>query len=709
MKPMTNLQPADLLGTLRVRPLIGDGAMATLLHQSGVPIRTCFESLCLTRPELVCDVHRAYISAGADVIQTNTFSGHRLGLARYGLQAQVEEINRAAVRIAREAAEVARDADVTPRRVFVLGTMGSTADLGTADGLHAHEIDTRDSRWDTHRLRSAPDRTVDTSASGLRALYEEQATALLAEGVDGILLETFPDLDEMLLAIETVRSLTPLPIVANLSPDAIGVTRDGHALDEAFAAMRQAGADVVGLNCRLGLSGILRSYEELALNPRLIYAAVPNGGMLHLVEGDYSFTGSTDYFADILTKLVQRGVSFVGGCCGTTPEHIRALAQRLQSNEGVAASWVDSPTDRQTGRADQTTGPASGISASHLTDAGGYRVTVQPSVTDRDQAEVVRVRGVLATRDARRPRGFDPLHDSLVHRARRQVTVIVELDPPRTLSVSRYLEGARQLTAAGADAITIADNSLGTVRVSNMAIASLLKAEGIEPLVHVTCRDRNLIGQQSHLMGLHVLGIHHILLVTGDPSRFGDLPGATSVYDVSSIELTKMVKRLNEGIAFSGQPLKQPSRFVVGTSFNPHVLHFDKAIDRLRRKLDAGADFVMTQPMFDPRMFERIARATEEFGVPVFVGVMPLTSARNAQFLHNEVPGIHIPEHVLERMNAAPSEAAAAEGLRIAEALIAEALHHFNGIYLITPFLRYELTVQLTEFIRTAEGARRRA
>ncbi|MBX5437788.1 MAG: methylenetetrahydrofolate reductase, partial [Alicyclobacillaceae bacterium] len=229
----------------------------------------------------------------------------------------------------------------------------------------------------------------------------------------------------------------------------------------------------------------------------------------------------------------------------------------------------------------------------------------------------------------------------------------------------------------------------------------------IEPLVHVTCRDRNLIGQQSHLMGLHVLGIPHILLVTGDPSRFGDLPGATPVYDVSSTELTRMVKRLNSGIGFSGQALRQPARFVVGTSFNPNVANFDKAIDRLRRKVEAGADFVMTQPLFDLRMFERIARATEDLGVPVFVGIMPLVSERNALFLHHEVPGIQIPEEVLRRMSGADgAEAALREGVQIAKEAVEEALRWFNGIYLITPFLRWELTVSLTEHVRRIAQAR---
>ncbi|WP_026960971.1 bifunctional homocysteine S-methyltransferase/methylenetetrahydrofolate reductase [Alicyclobacillus herbarius] len=673
------------LQALRQRPLIGDGAMATLLHQAGAPIRTCCEALCLTHAHWVEKVHRAYLEAGADVIQTNTFSGHRIGLARHGLADAVKEVNQAAVRAAKSAVasvgangagvhgvrQNAASADESKsdashgvawhgeRQVFILGTIGSTADLGHSHGHAA----------------AAP-----LAASDLALVYEEQASALLAAGVDGILLETFPDLEEMLLAIEAVRKLTSLPIVANLSPDAIGVTRDGHALADAFMAMQEAGADVVGLNCRLGLSGILRSYESLSLNPTSLYAAVPNGGMLQLEDGDYSFTGSTAYFADILSQLAAYGVRFLGGCCGTTPEHIRALAEHLKDWQPT----TESPTG--TARATESCPRVLTRSARGTTDA-----PAAPAPASAGHEEPTAPT------------------ESLVERVQRQVTVIVELDPPRTPSLGRYLEGARALHQAGADAITIADNSLGTVRVSNMAVASLLKAEGIEPLVHVTCRDRNLIGQQSHLMGLHVLDIHHILLVTGDPSRFGDLPGATSVYDVSSTELTKMVRRLNQGVAFSGQPLKHPVHFVVGTSFNPHVRNFDKAIERLQRKLDAGADFVMTQPVYDVRLMERIARAVEPFAAPVFIGIMPLTSARNAQFLHNEVPGIDIPDAVLTRMTAAPAETAAEEGLAIARTLIVEALHHFRGIYLVTPFLRYELTVQLTQFIRSATAAKQYA
>jgi homocysteine S-methyltransferase len=303
------------------------------------------------------------------------------------------------------------------------------------------------------------------------------------------------------------------------------------------------------------------------------------------------------------------------------------------------------------------------------------------------------------------PPGEAAVPSPLLAAVARRTTVIVELDPPRTLDVTRFLAGAQALAGAGADLITMADNSLGHVRVSNMALAAILKQMGIEPLVHVTCRDRNLLGQQSHLMGLDVLGVHHILLVTGDPTRFGDLPGATAVYDVSSMELTRMVKRLNAGVAFSGQAMRHPAKFVVGTSFNPHVVQFDKALARLRRKVEAGADFVMTQPVFDEGMLERIALATEDLGVPVFIGIMPLVSHRNAQFLHNEVPGIQIPAPVLARMEMAPAESAAEEGLAVAMELVDTAAQYFRGLYFITPFLRYDLTARLTSYAREREGA----
>ncbi|WDL97287.1 bifunctional homocysteine S-methyltransferase/methylenetetrahydrofolate reductase [Alicyclobacillus sp. ALC3] len=624
--------------TLLAETWVGDGAMATLLHQWGVPIRTCYEALSVSMPEWVANVHKAYLNAGANFIQTNTFGAHKSGLARYHAEREVASINTAAVHVARLAVQEFLDQPhperlgANRRRPLVFGTIGS---IGGARAAGFGALD--------------PD--VQKEIGGE---YDEQASALLAAGVDGIVLETFAEATEMVYALEVVRSLTDLPVLANLSPETIGVTVDGVPVAEAFEAMRSAGATVVGLNCRLGPSGILRTYEQITLHPGVAYAAVPNAGILQREDNDLRYTGSAEYFADIAERLWRQGVRWLGGCCGTTPTHIEQLALRVANVEAGAQTPILSQAEAK---------PRIEVRAAHVeTPVSGAATIVAQAAT--------------------------------------KTTVIVELDPPRTVQSKRFLAGARALRDAGADFITMADNSLGHVRVSNMALAALLKQEGIEPLVHVTCRDRNLIGQQSHLMGLEVLGVRHILLVTGDPTRFGDLPGATSVYDVSSTELTRLVKRLNAGIAFSGQPMRQPSRFVVGTSFNPYVANFDRALERLKRKVDAGADYVMTQPVFEPQRVEQLARATDGLGVPVFIGVMPLVSHRNAQFLHNEVPGIAIPEDVLARMASAPEETATEMGLKVAEEILDVATECFRGIYLITPFLRYELTESLTAYVK---------
>ncbi len=605
--------------------VVGDGAMSTVLHQYGAPVRSCMEALCVTNPELVSTVHRSYVEAGATLIQTHTFGAHRTGLARYGYEGRLEDINRAAVRLARQAAG---------DKAYVFGTIGSIA------GLSSQGLVTDEARREE-----------------MRQEFREQALVLLSEGVDGLILETFPELDELLLALGELRSLTDLPIITNLAPVTVGFTRDGVPVSEAFERLQARGSDVVGLNCELGPSNILRTFETTPRKPGALYSAVPNSGLLHVTDGQFGYTGSPEYFADIAARLVACDVRFLGGCCGTTPDHIRAVVQKIGSMKALPHTnhWAEVEVVEPSG------GDGSAPASDDQGDAGVYSVVKQ--VTTKR-------------------------------------TIIVELDPPKTLHVGRYLKAAVALRDAGADMLTLADNSLGSVRISNMAIASLLRQRGIEPLVHVACRDRNLIGQQSHLMGLHVLGIHNVLLVTGDPSRYGDLPGATSVYDVSSIELSRMVKRLNSGIAFTGQTLKSPSQFIVGTAFNPHVRNFDKAVERLRRKVEAGADYVMTQPVFDVETLGRIAAATKDLGVPVFIGISPLTSYRNAVFLHNEVPGMQLPSAVLQRMEKRAEGEAHLEGLAIAKELLDAALPQFQGIYLMTPFLRYELTVELTEYIR---------
>ena len=607
----------DLRTETRSRLMVADGAMATFLYQSGVPVGVCCEELNLTHPDMIRSVHEAYVQAGACLIETNTFGVNREALARYGLEHKVIPITRAAVKIAREAAG---------ESAYVAGSIGSIT---------------------AGRVRTEP-------LENYREYYEELAVALLHGGVDGIILETFQDLDELLLALEVTRSLTKLPIFAQLSTIEVGSTRDGYTVSEAFRIIDQAGADVIGLNCRLGPAEMLRTLETAIIPAGAILSIIPNAGRLGIIEGELTYKSSPEYFAEHALRLREQGVHLFGGCCGTTPEHIRAMSKAL---EGL------SPLPR-----------------------------VNPEQVSGRGIEQIREEGITVQAQV-------PWKDSLVDRVKKERTVLVEFDPPKDLETEAFFRGCYELDQAGAAVVTLADNAMANVRMSNMALGALMKERyEIEPLLHVACRDRNLIGQQSHLMGLHALGIHQILVVTGDPSRFGDLPGASSVFDVSSLDLIRMTKQLNQGISFSGQLLKSRAQFIVGTAFNPHVRNFEAAIKRLERKVEAGADFVMTQPVYDRETIRQIYEGTRHISIPVFIGIMPLTGERNAEFLNNEVPGITISQAGLNRMRGLKGEPGRQEGVAMAKELIDATMEHFKGIYLITPFNYYEMTVELTKY-----------
>ncbi|GED53144.1 bifunctional homocysteine S-methyltransferase/methylenetetrahydrofolate reductase [Brevibacillus borstelensis] len=604
----------DLRVYLQDNLLIGDGAMATQLYRTGVPVGVSFEELCLSNPQLVHDVHKAYYDAGARLLETNTFGANRDALSRYGLEHKVTRINRAAVAIAREAAK----ADA-----FVIGSIGSIL---------------------AGRVRQ---KAMDE----FRDQFEEQAIALIHAGVDGLILETFLDVEELLLAIDVIRPLTDQPLICQLATLEVGRTRDGYTLTEAFSLLQKAGADIVGLNCRLGPAEILRSYERVQVPEGTLLSAFPNAGRLGLTDGEYAYKSSPEYFAESAKRLREQGVRLLGGCCGTTPEHVKAMADALH---GLAP-----------------------------------QVRVNPSETENERPSL----SSYNVRDRQKP--------SIVERVKTGTTIIVEFDPPKDLDTEGFLQGCCELHKAGADSITLADNSLANVRMSNMALGAIMKSQyGMDPLIHIACRDRNLIGQQSHLMGLHALGIDQVLVVTGDPSRFGDLPGASSVFDVTSFDLIRMVKQLNEGISFSGRPLKQKAQFIVGAAFNPNVRQIDAAIKRLEKKVEAGADFIMTQPVYDAEAIRLVYESTKHINIPVFIGIMPLTSQRNAEFLHNEVPGIKLSDEALARMRKVQGEEARQEGIKMAKELLDAAIPIFNGIYLITPFNYYAMSVELIQYVR---------
>lgn len=620
--------------------IVADGAMATLLYQLGVPVGTCYEELNLTNPGLIRSVHEAYIQAGARLIETNTFGVNRDALKRYGLENKVSEIIRAAVEVAQAAAK---------DKAYVLGSIGS---------IVAGRV-----RMDRLTL--------------LRNQYEEQVSALLEGNVDGVILETFQDLDELLFVLQIVRSLTQRPVFAQLATLEVGRTRDGYTVSEAFKLLHEAGTDIIGLNCRLGPAEMLRTLEQSYTPEDAIISIFPNAGRLGLLEGELCYKSSPEYFAEYALRLREQGVRIIGGCCGTTPEHVRAITKAWEAL---------SPLPRVNPN-DATEEASKGKSQDQRLQEQRTQQSQKPK-----QALVCKINPI---------EGGVSLKKTILDQVREDPTVIVEFDPPKDLETEEFFRGCQALYQAGAAAVTLADNSLANVRMSNMALGALMKERyGIEPLLHVACRDRNLIGQQSQLMGLHALGINQILVITGDPSRFGDLPGASSVFDVSSFDLIRMTKQLNEGISFSGQPLKHKANFTVGTAFNPYVRNFDTAIKRLERKVDAGADFVMTQPIYDEETLELIYEGTKYISIPIFIGIMPLTSQRNAEFLHNEVPGISLSEEALRRMQGLKGEIARNEGITMSKELLDRALKRFKGIYLITPFNYYEMTAELTKYVQ---------
>jgi len=603
----------SFLEKLKNQILIADGAMGTLLYSYGKD--SCLEELNLSQPNHIQSIHQAYINAGADVIQTNTYAANYLKLQRYGLEDYVKEINSAAVQLAKQAA--------AETNTYVLGTIGGNRGI-KPDSLSIEE---------------------------LKRSFREQLYCLLLEGVDGLLLETFYDLEELETILTIARKETKLPIIAQVSHQEPGFLQDRTPVNDVLKRLEALGADVVGLNCRLGPHHMLLALEQIELPEHAFLSAYPNASLPAYTDGKFHYEGDADYFRNSARAFRSQGVRLIGGCCGTTPEHIKAFAAELKNSIPISEKIV--------------------------------KLKPKSIIVDRLSPE----------------REFTPLQEIVKERP----SVIVELDPPRKLDTTKFFEGAKALKEAGIDSITLADNSLATVRISNESLGYLVKEKlGMRPLIHIACRDRNIIGLQSHLMGLHTLGMSDVLAITGDPARVGDFPGASSVYDVSSFELIQMIKQLNEGLSFSGKDLGQKTAFSIAAAFNPNVRSVEKAVKRLEKKIQYGADYFISQPVFSEEKLIEVYENTKHLDAPIYIGLMPLTSSKNAEFLHNEVPGIKIADSIRNRMaslNDNPLQAAR-EGIEITKSLIDTALDLFNGIYLITPFLRYELTAELALYAR---------
>jgi homocysteine S-methyltransferase len=606
---------ANLLDLLRERIVLGDGATGTYLYELGVPLHHCLEEINLSQPALLERLYREYADAGAQVIETNSFGANRVRLARFGLEGQVGEINRRSVTVARDA--------LKGRDVFIGGSVGPLG-LRPADG--------------------------EFSVDDRKTLFREQIGALLEGGCDLIFLETFTALDDLLLALGVFKSLGDIPVIASLALSEEGRLISGETFPQAVKILREAGANIVGLNGTAGPQACVHLLSKLDVAEGDLLAVYPSAGKPEFYEGRFNYAASPEYFADTLPRWVEEGARLIGGDYGTRPEHIAAMAAVAKTLQPIRTKRAAKPRPRVE--------------------------TIEPVPSP--------ARALVEEK-------------SILDLLKQEQVSIVELDSPKGLSMDKFLAGAKALKEAGAAAITLADNSLAILRVSNFAAAIRVREEvGLTSLLHLACRDRNLLGLQSEIMGLGTLGFRHVLALTGDPAKVGDHPGATSVYDLNSVGLIKLLAGMNRGVNHVGRPLNGQTHFIIGCAFNPNALNFDSQVKKLESKLAAGAQYVMTQPVFDLDLARRTVARLKPLGVPIFIGVMPLLTSRNAEFLHNEVPGIKIAEPLRERLRLCADDKAATKiGLEVAREVRDVALEGFNGVYLITPFLRYDVSVEL--------------
>ncbi|HEY9787638.1 MAG TPA: bifunctional homocysteine S-methyltransferase/methylenetetrahydrofolate reductase [Candidatus Obscuribacterales bacterium] len=666
--PFTMTHP--FLEDLAKRPLLADGGIGTLLYARGASPEASFEQLNLTRQDFVQQLHIDYINAGADLIETNSFSGNRFRLQTYGLDDQVWKINVWAAKVARNAREVAG------QPVYIAGSIGPTGKLLAPLG--------------------------DVTADEMSKAFQEQMEALLAGGVDLFMIETMSSLEELALAVRAARKVSKLPVVAQLSFSVEGHTLLGVIPEDVvklFAELGDEAPNVMGINCGAGpgpvfdcLIRMRNALKSKGLDTdQLPLSCLPNAGQPSLTGGRYTFMSRPDYCASYVEPYARAGARLIGGCCGTTPQHIKSMREMLDRYLDSIRKVSDT-TLAQLPAMTPTAPVVVDVKAKDKTKQGEKQAKVESALASSQVDDALPLLASrLATAKANPKRG--------------DFFISVELDPPKGAVARKLLQAAEKLKNAGADAINVGDSPMARVRMSSLATCQLIAAHvNIETIIHFTTRDRNLMGIQADLLGCQALGIHNVIALTGDPPTLGNYVHATAVYDVDSIGLIKIISQLNRGVDIAGNSIGSPTRLSIACALNPTAENRQLERERFAKKIEAGAHFAMTQPIYQ---VSDLTDFLDEFGpckIPILVGIMPLHSFKHAEYLHNEVPGITIPQAIRDAMEKAGDEGSAV-GLELAEELLEEVRDICQGTYLVPSFGRYDDMCSLVQ--RLKEKARK--
>ncbi len=616
---MSQSKSKEFRAQLQGRVLVADGAMGTVLYSKGIFINRCFDELNLSMPALIKEIHQEYVKAGAEIIETNTFGANHTRLAAFGFAEKLKPINQAGVRLAREAAG---------ESAFVAGAIGP---LG---------------------VRIEPLGSI--SFAEARGIFREQAEALVASGVDLLILETFSDLNEIREAIFAAREAAgaDMVIIAHVTIDDSGNMPDGTQPETYTKKLNEWPADVIGLNCSVGPKATLETLEQMMRYSEKPMSAMPNAGLPAVVEGRKIYLCSPEYMAQYARRFLWAGVKVIGGCCGTTAEHIKLIrseARSLQPQVGRLTATVEEPV---------------------LKDKALAKIPV---------GEKSRLGAKLAAK---------------------KFVAFVEILPPRGVDASKEIEGAKLCAAHGIDCINVPDGPRASARMSAQVTCQLIQQQArIEAVLHFCCRDRNILSIQSELLGAHTVGVRNLICITGDPPRMGTYPDATAVFDVDAIGLTNIVNNLNHGLDIGGNPMGSQTALLLGVGANPGALNMDEEIRRMEWKAQAGAEYIVTQPVFDLDLLEAFLRRIEPLKLPVICGIWPLTSYRNAEFMVNELR-VPVPEELMERMRHVDNaEKARQEGIAIAQEMVIRVRHLVQGVQLSAPFGRYSMAIEVAEAI----------